>query len=154
MILLVHLDGCTCPDEEAILSKDLIDQVFSLRLGHILNGGASINLRTPRFNNLGQHNSRYSALITMKTRVWQKLSWSTPYSPHPQDGLGGELGGVNPPDGAALQVNPDVDFGYEYPVEDSSVSSLWDEFTAGASLDAGISDWDEWNLLSAGLFTE
>lgn len=148
MILLVHLDGCICPEEEAILSRDLIDQVFSLRLSSILRGGTSINSTAPRFNNLRQHNSRYFALTSLKTRVWQKLGWST--TPCPTN----LVAEVNPPDSAALQAKHEFDFGYEHPAGEDSISVLWDEFTAGESLDADIGNWDEWNVLSAGFLTE
>ncbi|OKL59148.1 hypothetical protein UA08_05720 [Talaromyces atroroseus] len=152
IVLLVHLDGCTCPDEEAILSKDLIDQVISLRQGRIVNRGHSINLPTPRFKNLRQHNSRYLTLISLKTRVWHKLGWLAPYASNPQDEPDGGLG-INQPYGATLNPDIDVGFGSEYPTE-NSISALWDDFVAGASLDANTTDWDEWNHLSAGVFME
>lgn len=154
MILLVHLDGCTCPDQEAALSRNLIDEVFSLRLGRISSGDDAIKVMTMRFSNLRQHNSRYLALITLKTRVWQKLGWSTPYPLPAHYSLDGSPANAKSPNGAALQTNLDVDIGSEDLTEKNSISVLWDEFTAGSSLDAGISDWDEWNLLSAGFFME
>lgn len=139
-----------CPSKEATLSRDLIDEVFNLRLGRIFTGDVSINPTTPRFINLRQHNSRYMALITLKTRVWQKLGWSIQYIDS-EDGLDrGNLECVGkPPD----DENLDVGFGHERATEDDSISVLWDTFTAGASLDADISNWDEWNLLSAGFST-
>lgn len=151
IILLVHLDGCMCPGVEASLSRDLVDQVFNLRLGRILTGDISINPTTPRFINLRQHNSRYMALTTLKTRVWQKLGWSNPYM-NSQDGMdrGSLEHVVKPPD----DENFDVGIGHDYSTEDDSISTLWDSFTAGASLDADISNWDEWNLLSAGFSNE
>lgn len=139
-----------CPKEEAALSRDLIDQVFNLRLGRILTGDVSINSMTPRFINLRQHNSRYMALVTLKTRVWQKLGWSIPYI-NSQGGLdrGNPECAVKPLE----DENPGVGFGHDCSTEDDSISVLWDTFTAGASLYADISDWDEWNLLSAGFST-
>lgn len=151
IILLVHLDGCMCPNEEARLSRDLVDQVFNLRLGRILTGDTSINPTTPRFINLRQHNSRYMALITLKTRVWQKLGWSNPYISS-QDGIDrGNLEGIaKAPD----DENLDIGISHDYSTEDDSISVFWDTFTAGASLDADISNWDEWNLLSTGFSNE
>lgn len=154
MILLVHLEGCICPDEEAALSRDLIDKVFSLRVDRILNGDDAINFMTTRFSNLRHHNSRYLALITLKTRVWQKLGWSTPYPPTTHHSPDGAPEIANPPDGAPTQTNLDVDLGIEDIMEENSILVSWDEFTAGSSLDTGISNWDEWNSLSAGFFME
>ncbi|KAH8660416.1 hypothetical protein BX600DRAFT_523353 [Xylariales sp. PMI_506] len=156
MILLVHLDGCMCPDDEAIMSRDLIDQVFSVRLGHMSTGGVLVHFTTTRFNNLRNHNSRYSHLITLKTRVWQKLGWSIQDPPNPkspQDRSNGELGDINPIEVAILPANSDIVFEYEYSMEDL-ISMLWDELTPGSYLDVGMSNWDEWNLLSASLFTD
>ncbi|RFU29504.1 hypothetical protein B7463_g6843, partial [Scytalidium lignicola] len=155
MILLVHLDGCPCPDEEAILSKDLIDQVFNFRLSRILNGSsASISFMIARCSNIHQYNSRYIALTTLKRRVWQKLGWSTPYRHNPEDMMEEDLGTVKFPNSDAPQTPFGVGSSCNYPVEKDSISVLWDEFAAGAPLDNDIASWDEWNLLSTGFFMD
>jgi hypothetical protein len=91
------------------------------------------------------------ALITLKTRVWQKLGWSISYNNSQNgSGRGNPEGIVKPPADEIL----DVGFGHDGSTEEDSISVLWDTFTAGGSLDADISNWDEWNYLSAGFTAE
>lgn len=156
LILLVHLDACPCTNEEHILTRDLIDQAFNLRLGRLLEGSnTSISFTPARINGHQQHNSRYIALTRLKTRVWQKLSCSTS-SPHNHGDMVEERPrAMKSPDSGALQTSCSVKPNYDYPLQEDSLSVLWNEFSADVPPDiGGISNWDEWNSLSAGFFAD
>jgi hypothetical protein len=68
----------------------------------------------------------------------------------------------NPESGGLMDVGPlkdedsQADVGlipaHDHGPEDDSMSALWDDFAAAAPLD--IPNWDEWDSLTAGFFTD
>lgn len=76
MILLMHLNSCSHNAEESELSRNLIDQVFSLRAGKILND--THRAPTPAPEPPQMYNARYRALTVLRLQVWKRMDWPLP----------------------------------------------------------------------------
>lgn len=148
----MHLDGCEQQDEESKLSRNLIDQVFDLRISRILSGkydaSTSTRLTAGHCNCLRQYNSRYRALTTLKRRVWQKFRWATPNPNNAQGSVVEDAVDMGYPTDASVGLMPVHDHG----PDGDSMSALWDDFAAAAPLE--IPNWDDWESLTAGFFTD
>jgi hypothetical protein len=148
----MHLDGCIHPNEESDLSRDIIDQVFSLRTSRILNGiyGAdtSSGVAIGYCNCFRQYNSRYRALTSLKRRVWQRFGWTAPPPVYglqdPKDRSSRTEGLSETEDSPIFDTLIPI---HNHEIEDGSIASLWDGFAATAS--DNILDWDEWDSLLA-----
>jgi len=137
MILLLHLSTCAQWDEEARLSRNLIDQVFDLRRNRILSG--TIVPLGAKMGNIRTHlnsNPRYSTLNILRTRVWQKFGWpiSDAYG---QRELSSEMETVET--GRQCESGPN----------DFSVSDAWNAFSADPPSNVSDLEWEDWTSFLA-----
>jgi hypothetical protein len=151
MILLLHLSTCEKRDEEGIKSRELVDQTFGLRRNRILSGiilplGAHMgNIRARPHSN-----SRYSALLMLRTRVWQKFGWPIP---DVQVSIGldatSETHGTDSgmPPLAHAEAGPQFDLG----IDDLSSFDAWNDFSAGPISNTEEIDWEQWLSVSVNL---
>jgi hypothetical protein len=73
MILLKHLSACPHVDQESKLNRDLVDQVFNIRIGRIM--GSSHHALKPTPDIQQQYNTRYRTLAATRVRIWTKFKW-------------------------------------------------------------------------------
>lgn len=81
----MHLHDCAQVGEESKLSRDLIDQVISLRVTRIPNGLTVHVTSNDNPKVIQLNNSRYRVLSIMKMRVWEKFRWPVVIEHHSKD---------------------------------------------------------------------
>jgi len=162
IILLAHLLSCKDIASEAVLSRGLLDDVFSLRVDWILRGSVfPTKAGHPVHGHTVRTNPRYLILVDLRKRVWSKLGWD-------KDGLGkdpwsGRLDHYE----KAQTPNAELDVGSE-PTEVARPDSRDQDHQGGIEKDQdtttveaeGLWDgdplymmqWDEWDELTQGLF--
>ncbi|KAF4625947.1 hypothetical protein G7Y89_g12215 [Cudoniella acicularis] len=146
-ILLMHLSKCSHPDDEAVLSRDLVDRVFAMRTSRILSGTVVPHgIRSMRFTSLQQSYPRYSALPNLRTRVWNRFGW--PIAHYPLVKSVAESGTeMNSIEATCLQGIPDISPEFNIGAECQSLFPM-DNFTGVAPVDT--MEWDEWESLTSG----
>lgn len=149
IILLLHLSGCTHLDEESRLSQDLVDQVFKLRVNHMLKWNDAVK-RALMTGDAKAPNPRYRILRNLRERVWHKLGWQIPSGEAFRGSLQTDTamqGTIEETPCAAASVNSLL---YEDGKEDDTMTAALDNILNSDPMD--MLQWDEWESISAGLF--
>lgn len=146
----MHLSGCSELDEESRLSQDLVDQVFGLRVNHMLRYShvsiKAVMTGHERDETSQKYNARYRMLWKLRKRVWHKVGWPIPSHESTQDHV--------PAD------RPRQAMTYEATVRAASESvgqhpdgtdkNTVDDFLNSDPMD--LLQWDEWESITAGFF--
>jgi hypothetical protein len=162
IILLAHLLSCKDIGSEAVLSRDLLDNVLSLRVDWILRGSVlPSKVGLPAHGHTIRTNPRYLILVDLRKRVWSKLGWDKdglgkdPWggrldnheitqTPNAELEVGSTPANVPRPGSVGQDHKSDGDKGPDTTMEEAE--GLWD----GDPLD--MMQWDEWDELTQGLF--
>lgn len=154
IILLLHLSACSHLDEESRLSQDLVDQIFKLRVNHMLRWSDAQTRATmtgdKKAETLQKSNPRYRMLRNLRERVWHKVGWQIPSSEAGQGSsqtdtaMQGTSENNHPT--AASANTPRYDNG----TEDDTMTAALDNILSSDPMD--MLQWDEWESISAGLF--
>lgn len=132
----MHLSSCPHPDAERELSRDLVDRVFGLRVGHITTSQPILK-NTPSANQ--QYNVRYRTLSAMRICVWKQLKWPLV----PMAGSQEQPTVVDPSNPVvADNLLPDWDAAMNIDLDDQA---LWNDPMASGILPESP-DWDAWFL--------
>jgi hypothetical protein len=154
MILLLHLSGCSQLDEESILSRDLVDRVFKLRVDRKVNGAQVRELPLIRgVRKVKRSNPRYNILWTLRVRLWHKFGWSITGIEDLQKALQVD---TTVEDTRIAKGNSDIpalettNQGNDEGPENTIVTALDDIFPCDPM---DMLQWDEWESLTSGFFT-
>ena len=165
----MHLSTCPSIAEEEALSRNLIEDIFCMRVNHILNGELlPPNMRVGPDPASHRANPRHLIMINLRERVWKKVGWD-------DDGKGVDPWGVRHAEdtensclGTDKERAIDVDETQEddsepmtglqlpevidgrYNVDDSTGLEELDNLLAGDPLD--MFQWDEWESLTSEFF--
>ncbi len=154
IILLLHLSACSHLDEESRLSQDLVDQIFKLRINHMLRWSDAPTRATmtgdKKAETLQKSNPRYRMLWNLRERVWHKVGWRIPSSEAVRGSLQTDTAmqatnETNPR--TAILANPPR---YDYGTEDDTMTGALDNLLNSDPMD--LLQWDEWESNSAELF--
>jgi hypothetical protein len=171
LILLMHISTCPCIAEEEILSRELLDSVFCLRINMIMKESKSKVPEDgkPRIGGGGEglRNPRYLVLVELRRRVWKKVGWEG--DGRGADPWGGRLDRLDV-DGEENVQAEDVDVSAQKDVENGVENGDLNDWNGGGigdmmditgfegleSILAGdpldMLQWDEWESLASEFF--
>jgi hypothetical protein len=166
-ILLMHLNTCTSLDNEAKLSKPLIDQVLAMDtrgVTPITSTSTSAQLsRSSSFQSVSSSepplpSHRYDILLRLYSRVWKKLGWNIEQLPQRSPSCSPRIG-VLPHIGELMHRDRSSSM-------ESLPKSSWMELVTGADTETFETDrdlddliwggdraWERWQNLAQEIFT-
>ena len=151
MILLVHLSGCTQIEEESHISQDLLNQIFNLRISRILSGAIVPTRAMMMSPQQLRSNPRYRILRGFRRRVWNKLGWPTPSRYGISDSRPADTGVMDTTEDGPMQIEPGELFeGSDEHAESATMAEI-DPLLSSDPMD--LLQWDEWESLASGLFS-
>jgi len=155
IILLMHLSSCNSTTTESLISKQLIDRTFCLRIDHILKGTVlpprSIPL-IPSCTDLSSSasNPRYKVLVLLYKRVWKKLGWIVDSKELHGEGLPQVKMMEKARESVELLENLVGEDHAELGLGNKEIEDMFEKVSAADAMD--LFQWDEWEALAGGFF--
>ena len=151
----MHLSTCSQLDEESRLSQDLVDQIFSLRVNRMLSIGSvpvrAMMMEDEKDKMSQKSNPRYRILWNLRKRVWQKVGWSMPSYEAVQGGLEVDTATQETNEETSSTAASEIPLQYRDESEDSTMMAALDNILL-TSDPLDLSQWDDWESITAGFF--
>ncbi|TAQ86408.1 hypothetical protein B7494_g5259 [Chlorociboria aeruginascens] len=137
LICLMHLSSCPNLSSD-VRTRELIDQIFQIRINHIKSGSIisekSMLRINPHSDEAPGSNARYHALIILYNKVWAKNGWAVGCGVRPSPGIDIGSGVAEGIAGAHWEGLDDNNTHLNHISEDDSLQ------------------WEEWENIAAGFF--